>query len=266
MADTSNTLLLAMFDGIGESVTPTANFTPATGYPLSHLTNSQLFSRCRTPDLTADRTLTWDLGSAVELNTFMLAGTNATQAVTSRFRAASNSSFTTDVVQSGGSLASTFNTSLGLSRAVYVPPWGRTLLYIHPTSFSRQYVRWHQTDSTNPDGYMEWGVARLGLGLQFEFQEWRKPPTQTNQRVKRGHEITLHNLTRDQVYTLESVLLTILNIRRILIVPEPLATETYLHDALWGVVEELYTRETVTDTPYDDKRYRMTLTFREVDR
>lgn len=266
MTTTTNTLLIAFFDGIGESITPTANFTPGTGYPLSNLTNSQLFSRCRTPDLTTDRQLTWDLGSAIEFNTFMLAGTNATQSAIRRFRIASDSGFTSNVVESGSSLTSAFDTSLGLSRAVYVPPWGRTLLYILSQSYSRRYVRWHQSDSTNADGYQEWAIARIGLSLQFEFQEWRKPPTQTNQKVRRGHEITLHNLTREQVYTLESILLTILNTRRILIIPEALATETYLHDAVWGVVEELYTRETITDTPYDDKRYRMTLMFREVDR
>lgn len=267
-----NNLLIAFFDGIGELITPSANFSPPAGdYALSNLTNSQLFSRVRTPDLTADRQLTWDWGSAIEHNIFMLAGTNATSAATRRIRDADNSGFSSGVIESGATLTSAFDTSLGLSRAIYVPPWGRTLIYVYPTSISKRYTRWHQTDSANPDGYQEWGIARVGLGWQSVggFQSWKFAPLYQGapgaEKVLRGHEFTLHNLTKSEAYDLQSILLSMLSTRRVLVIPEPLAPSTWLHDAIWCVSEEVYVREPIAGTSYADKRYKVVVMFREVD-
>lgn len=271
MAATENTLLIALFDGIGESITPTANFTPVSGHPLSNLTNSQLLSRTRTPDLTTDMQLTWDWGSAIEHNVFMLAGTNATLSAVRRIRDADNSAFTVNVVQSGGSLTSAFDTSLGFTRHAWVPPWGRLLTYVYPESVTKRYTRWHQSDISNPDGYQEWGVARVGLSQQFAFQSWRtfgsgNGVSGSPSQFLRSHEITLEFATRNEAYEIWSLYFSTLGLRRVLVMPEPLNTAAHSHDAFWGVLDGDYTRETVSGSSYNDKRFKLTLTFREVDR
>jgi hypothetical protein len=263
---TQNNLLIAFFDGIGEAITPTANFTPVSGYPLSNLTNSQLLSRTRTPDLTADRQLTFDWGSAIEHNVFMLAGTNATLSATRRIRDADNSGFTTGVVESGASLSAAYDTTLGLSRNVWVQPWGRLLIYVYPTSVTKRYTRWHQTDTSNPDGHMEWGIARVGLSIQFPFQSWRMMTVGVGSpKLLRRHEITLEFATRSEAYELQSLYFSTLGLRRVLVMPEPLTNSSSVHDAIWGVLVEQYERE-VLPSRFNDKRHRLTLVFEEVDR
>lgn len=269
--ETLNTPMIAFFDGIGESVVPTANFTPPTDSPLSNLSNSQLFSRARTPDLTADRQLTFDWGSAIEHNVFMLAGTNATIDTTRRIRDADDSGFTTGVVESGGTLTSAFDTGYGQSRAVYVPPWGRTLIYVYADSVTKRYTRLYQSDVGNPDGYMEWGIARVGLGFQPQYGvESHKPLPKIagvsgSEKLLRGHEISYHYLTRVEAYDLESILRTMLSSRRVLLLVEPLTPSTWLNDAIWCVCEDLYLREPVPGTANAEAKYKVQLTFREVE-
>lgn len=265
---TTNTLLIAFFDGIGETIIPTANFTPVSGFPLSNLTNSQLFSRTRTPDLTLDRQLTWDWGSSIEFNVFMLTGTNATVNVLRRIRHADDSSFTTGVVESGAALSTGVDTSLGQSRIVYTPPWGRTLIYVHPTSITKRYTRWHQSDSTNPNNYQEWGIARIGLALQFPFHEWGVNPEYSgvagSEKAQRVHDFTLDRLTKEQAYTIESLVLTSMTTRRLLVIPEPLSINTY-HEAIWCTFNGAHKREPIAKTAFSSKKYRVVISFKEVD-
>lgn len=270
MATTTNTLLIAFHDAIGSLVTPTANFAPPSGdFGLANLRDSRLFHRTRTPDLTADRQLTWDLGAAVEFNVFMLAGANATLAATRRFRSASDSGFTADVVQSGGTLEAAFDQSLG---TVVAPakPWGRLLIYVHSETVSRRYLRWHQSDATNPDGFQEWGVARVGKAVQFEFNSWLSQPEPRGERgsqvVAGVHELTLHNLSKQQAYDMQSLALTLKSSRRVLVIPEPRAPGTWLRDAVWGTIEDSYVREPQAWTSYTRKRYRTVVRVREVER
>lgn len=266
---TTNTLLIVFFDGIGEGVTPTANFTPpSTDFALSNLQNSQLLSRTRTPDLIPDAQLTWDWGSSIESNVFMLAGTNATVNVLRRIRDSDDPTFTTGVVESGPTLTSGVDLSLGQSRIVYTPPWGRTLIYVRPTSITKRYTRWHQSDITNPDGYQEWGIARIGLGLQFPFHEWdaESEPIGSpgSEKIKRSHQFTLDRITKDQAYEVESLAQVCLNTRRVLVIPEPLMTNTH-HQALWCTFSGSMVKSPIAGTAYNTKKYRVTLTFKEVD-
>lgn len=267
MADTTNALAIAFHDAVMSAVTPTANFTPVTGdYGLANLCDTRLFHRCRTDDL-SDVQLTWDLGAAVEFNVFALMGANATLAATRRFRAASDSGFTTDVVQSGTTLEDAFDTSLG-SIAVPTPPWGRNLIYVHPSTVSRRYIRWHQSDGAHPDSYQEWAIARIGTAVQLDFHSWVSSPLVTGQKgtqiVQRRHEMALENLTKEEAYDLQSLAIHTLGLRRLLVIPEPLAPETWLADAIWCVLVDSYVRETVPTTGYDSKKYRTALVFEEV--
>lgn len=274
MPATTNSLLIAMFDAIGKGVTPTANFTPPTGFPLSSLADTQLFSRTRTPDLTANRQLTWDLGAATPFNVAMIAGTNATADTEYQLEAADDAGFTTGLVQSDPSGGPAFDTTLGHTIAVYVPPWGRTLIHVHATTLTKRYVRWRQWDPGNPEGYMEWGIARFGQGWQpadgFEADSHRVAPKYVGpkgaQRVLRGHELVVHMLTRAEAYDLEALCLTTLESRRVLMIPEPLHPETWLSQALWATLESVFVREPIAGMGYTGRRYRVQLTFREVDR
>lgn len=275
MADITNTLLISMYDGIGENITPTANFAPMSGdFSLSNLGNSQLHSVTRTSDLTADRQITLDLGSPVEFNVFMIAGANASLDATGRFRVADDDAFSSGVVESGSILSPIFDTSLVsiANMPAYVPPWGRNIIYIHPTSITKRYIRWHQSDPSNSDGFMQWAILRVGLALQFEtgFGQWKAIPKPEgpigSQRILRGHELTLHSLTKGEAYTLQDLYMTSLATRRMLVIPEPLAPNTWLRDAIWCVLspEDSYIREPVAGTSYSGKRYKVVLTFREV--
>lgn len=271
MSTVDNTLMIAFADGLGEAITPTANFTPAAGSALANLRNNQLASRCVTPDLSTDMQLTWDFGAPVAGNVFMLTGSNATDSVTRRWRAADDSGFTSNVIQSGAGLTSGYDATLGVL-SNYVPPWGKTLIYVHPTSFSKRYYRWHQSDGSNPDGAQEWGVARVGLGWQplYGLEYTKAIPlimgAPGSEILIRRLEIVAPNLTEEEAYSLQSLTSVALSTRRILAIPEPLSPAKWRHDALWCTFEGAFVREAIARMSYTDKRYRLTLTFREVTR
>lgn len=270
MAETKNTLILAFFDGLGSTITPTANFVPPASYPLSNLRSSDLFLKTRTPDLTTDRQLTWDVGAVVEANIIAFPGSNATINYLRRFRASTVSDFSTVVAESGTTLSAGFPTPLGQFPAPYVPSWGRVLVYVHPSSFNARYFRWHQSDASNPQGFQQWGAARIGLGVQYQFQDWSTDPSVVGgpgaEKVLRGHTITLHNLTKEQSYSLENLSYSIGRSGRVLAIPEALTPSTYSNDALWCTLEEIVSRQAITKTSYGSKKYRVTLKLREVDR
>lgn len=268
---TSPACMIALFDDIGSAVSPTANFTPATGYPLVNLRSPVLSERTRTPDLTADRQLTWDWGSSVEHNVFMLTASNATLSVAYRRRDADDSGFTSGVVESGGAILQTlFDTSLQSSTAIISPPWGKTLLSVYPVSVSKRYTRWHQSDTTNPDGYMSWGIARIGLGLQFEFDSSTTDDsvivgTPGAERILRVKEVNFHSLTRAQASMLEDIARSRLSTGRMLLIPEPLAPETWIRDVIWCRLEGTVRKERIAYAKYPSgKAYRVVMRFVEV--
>src|SRR5580704_5682063 len=102
----------------------------------------------RTPDLTPNATLSWDLGVATPANVFALMGTNASLGATAQFVAADDAAYSVNVITSGA-MASPFDTSLGFDLMTYVPPWGRTLIYVGAQSWSKRYIRWIQSDTGN---------------------------------------------------------------------------------------------------------------------
>lgn len=266
---TTNTLLIAFFDSLLSTITPTANFTPPSGFPLSNLSSSSLSSHTRTPDLTADRIITWDLGSSREFNTFALMGSNATLEALGQFEAADNLAFSSGLIQSTASLSVIFDYTLGHNRTQYVAPWGRNVIYVHPTSITKRYIRWHQSDTTNPEPYQQWAIAHVGLSLQLKFQGWKKTPDPYgpigSEIVLRGHEFTFMDLTQSQAYDLESLALVLKQAGRMLVIPEPLVPATWLLDAIWCTFEGVHVREPLPGMSHRDKRWRVTLMFREVD-
>lgn len=268
---TTAACMIALFDDIGSTVSPTANFTPVSGYPLANLRTPVLSERTRTPDLTTDRQLTWDWGSSIEHNVLALMGSNATlTGTTRRVRDADDSGFTSNVVQSGTGLDAAFNTSLQSSTAIVSPPWGKTLLYVYATSVSKRYTRWHQSDAANPDGYQSWGIARIGLGLQFEFDSSTTDDSLIvgspgAERVLRVKEVNFHSLTRVQASMLEDIARSRLSTGRMLLIPEPLAPETWARDVIWCRLEGTVRKERIAYARYPSgKGYRVVMRFVEV--
>lgn len=267
----TNDLLLAFFDNIGQNATVTGSFVAATGYPLSNLKTPVLTDKARTQDLTANVYLQFDQGSIISADIFALIGSNATNAATRRFRAADDAAFTVNVIESGSGLDPAVNTDLISSRVVYVAPWGRVLIYTHPIVFAKRYMRWHQSDTTNPDGYQEWSVARVGRSLQYPIDGWTPSPVRYgvsgNETFLREHEFSLGLLTKAQTYELQDLVLSSGGSQRILVIPEGTTPSTYHFDAIWGVFNlerGVYTRQVVADTTFSDRRYKSTIWVREV--
>lgn len=285
MSTTTSSPQVAFFDGIGESVTPTANFTPPSGYPLSRLGEHHLHRRTRTPDGTAatTATLTWDLGVPTEVNVFMLAGSNATLDVLGRFRAADDAGFTVNVVESSPTLQPVYGSSPLTSRSIYTPPWGRVILYVHPTSITKRYFQWQQSDATNVQGYQSWAFARFGLSLQLGqtvavpvsgaqleggLTDWTMTAQSAgipgSSKQLRQHDFDFTLLTRPLAEEIQSILLLARG-RRCLAIPEPLYPETFPSSVFWGEFDASWQRQADNRTSYDDKRFKISCTFREVD-
>lgn len=270
----SQNVMVALFDGIGESITPTANFTPASGFPLTAVRGVDMFhERLRTRDLST-AILTWDLGAPTPMDVFMLAGNNATVNTLRRWQAADDAAFTVGVVESGPTLTAAYNTALGYNLAAYRPPWGNPLIYVHPETVTKRYVRWHQLDAGNPYGYQEWAVARMGVGWQplmdidgdaHRLQsKYIGPPGA--QKVLRGQALRFHALSKDEAYDLQSLCHSSLSDRRMLLITEPHDPRTWIHDAIWCVMESEFLREPIPGMSYSHRRYRVDINFREVDR
>lgn len=268
MTDTSKVALIACYDDL--VVTPTANFTPQTGYPLSRVAGSVLMERCRGPvSSLTDLQLTFDLGSAKQMNVAMLTG-NFTVDALRRFRIADDSGFTANVVQTGASIDAAFNTSLG-SLKRYSPPWGRLMLVVLSQDYSRRYARWHVSDSTNPDTYLAFGPARFGMafqpGIGLEESSWRIPDKLIGppgaEKVLRGHKVRYHRLTLAESTKLHEFARSVLSVGRMLFVPRPLSPETWLADAIWCTLEGVVERNVIPRT--GAAWWEVTLTFREAD-
>lgn len=101
------------------------------------------------------------------------------------------------------------------------------------------------------------------------FNSWRKilisEGNESSEKLLRAHEFTFTALTRQEAYELEYLALTSLRLRRMVVVPEPLMPETWQHDAIWCRFNESQSRESVASTGHVDKRWRVTLSFIEVD-
>lgn len=272
---TTNAVMIAFFDRLASLVTPTANFTEVASAPLSNLTTTRLIDRTRTPNLTNDRQLVWDLGSATEFNAFALIGSNATLQATGKLVAADNSGFSVGVVETSPTLQPLFDTSLGFEIDFPQPTHGRIILFILPQSITKRYVRYHQSDATNPDGFMSWSCACIGLGWQptlgFDGDSFKLAPFLTSgvkghERLLRTMEFTFPALDRDDYHDLSAIINVVKTIRRVVVVPEPLSPESWQHDALWCTLSSIPSRESVARSAYSDRHYRTTLTFSEAER
>lgn len=264
---TTNTILIAFFDGIGEGKTPTVSITVDSAYPASNLGNSRLFSKCRTVNLDPV-TMTWDLLTATAQNVFALIGANASPDCEFRWSAGDNSGVSTGVVESDAGLLPVFGAALGTYTA-YVPPWGNVLVYVHPTTVTKRYVRWQQEDPDSPVAFHEWAIARMGVGWQPSggFQTIKSElllvGSPGSEVLCRTHEVKLHTLTKAESEDLQSLCAVAKMTRRVLVIPEATTRPTYRHEAFWGTIVSVFTKEANQESGYEDKRYTVTIKVQE---
>lgn len=269
--------IIAFFDEIGESVTPTSSTGAQSGYPLTNMKGSLLADQYRaTAGALTDVRLTWDHGSSIEIGMAAIMSNNLTSAALARYRQATDSGFTTGVLQSGASNAAIFDYSLG-SLISWSQPWGRLIVYVLPTSGLARYTRWHFTDTTNPNNYLALGPARFGMPFQpangMRSENWQMrdrisgPPG--SQVIKRTHTILFSFLTRAEAYKFATLIRGVKESRRVLVVPEPNKTDTLQADAIWATVEGAYERSVMVEGDASGAvsglRYGVSVTFVEAD-
>lgn len=273
---TTNAVMIAFFDRLLSNITPTANFTEVASAPLANLKTTRLIDQTKTPDLTDQRQLVWDLGVATEFNIFALIGSNAALTATGKLEAADNSGFTVNKVETSSLSVALFDTSLGFDIDSPGPVHGRTILFILPQSWTKRYVRYRQSDPGNSDGFMAWSTACIGLGWQpeigFDGDSFRRgvilsSGVRGSERLLRPMEFTFPALSRDDMHDLKSIVNLVKTTRRMLVIPEPLTPETWLHDALWCTLSSMPSSpEPVARSGYSDRHYRWTLSFLEAER
>jgi hypothetical protein len=126
-----------------------ADLTPLNEEPLFPVTNVQelpLSERWKTTTTTAQVVI--DLGSALDVSCFALAGHNATASATATLEGNATDSWGAPSFSQAVTLADT------------------TMLFLSATQTYR-YWRLTITDGTNPDGYLQVGRIFLGEYLQF---------------------------------------------------------------------------------------------------
>ena len=272
MATTTSKFLLGLHEGYGSAATFTGS--AQTGFPASNLADWSIFNkrwRGPTGSLSA-LDVDMDLGANVEANVIILAAVNLTLAATYRLRAGTVSGFGSGVViDTTATPIACFNASLG--PLVEVPrPHGRHVIYVAASSVTFRYVRWTLTDAANPDNYLSAAFGRVTLGFQpgLNMHEgWERSAKVIGapgaQKMLRGHRTRLHRVTRAEAAKFESIAETATETRRLLVLPEPLAPETHLDDAIVATCEGSLRRQKVPRTT-SPVRYEIEGTFREVER
>lgn len=267
MATTFRSGLLALYDGVGSAATYTSNVAAQGGFPLSRLQTTAIASATRLAvGSLSNVQITIDLGAALSLNVFMLAGTNLTLAATRRFQASTVSNFASTVIDTGAVLLPAFDTTYprlpGASGVSWAPRWGWPLIFVNSASVTARYLRWTITDAANPDNYLRFAIGRAGLGWQQREGYNFAPGWSTVDAAKnlRGHRLTYHRLNQPEKSQVTSLCRSLETFGRVLVIPEPLNTASWLEDALWARVESVLEVQHVAR-----KLFSVEITFREVD-
>lgn len=242
MAATSEHLALCFWDGLHETGTYSSATSVQTGFPLTNLANSRLWSRARfAAGSLSSVQITIDAGASITANAFALLGHNLTSAATRRFQASTVSNFASTTIDTGGTLLPCWDTTLGHLMADR-RPWGVPVVYVHTSTVTSRYFRWTITDAANPANYLEFGIAPYGLATQLRLEA--EGLTRAPEKVGAvGAEITvrtlklrLSNLTATERAQVESLVAGLGTTRRVLAVPQPLDATTYKSDAVWGTI------------------------------
>lgn len=250
---------LGMYERNGLDATFTSNVTPVAGFPLTRLNNRRLQSRVRFDSGLSSLQITMHLGANAgqQLNVGMLHG-NFSVTARCRFQIALTGSFVgADVLYDSnpggaGSWPLMQDISLDVGNfAIYAPPFGKTIPFLNTgNSVAGDYVRWTIDDASNPDGYVEVGIADAGLLFQPSLrtfdESWVTSADPVGQgapgddqfpmhKVLRWHEFEQSWLTATERARLHSHLLSYGPRGRMLFLPRPFSPETWRLDAIWSV-------------------------------
>lgn len=228
--------------GAGMTVT-----TAATGYGAVNLALPGLSTswRSTTGSLTS-QTLIADLTSARDIDLIALIGFNGDDDAAATFKTSENSNLSSPEYDSGSLTwdATTYPeliTDATTRRAVY--PYGRNLINFPGTTKNSRYAGITLSDSGNPDNYLSGRVFWAGPifqpseGFSIEHEKWairrQLIGSPGMQRSLRALDFELTMVSEAEAVKLESLIAARLSTGRLVVVPRPTLTSTFLSEALY---------------------------------
>jgi hypothetical protein len=246
----------------GKTITAT---TAATGYPASNLNNSRLSSSWRSTALTA-QDLIADLTTSQDIDVLALIGYNGEDDAQARFRTSEASNLSSPEYDSGTISAYDVTYAAKLSDT---PVWGRHTINFPGTTKNSRYAGITVTDAGNPDTYQKGSVFWAGpvwqppKAMAFDSEPTFEPVGSPGvERAILGWRMVLRFLTEQDSRELLSILRNKLRSGRYLIVPRPLETKTFLHEAIYATLASGPKR---TPLPTFPVKWQVEIEFREVE-
>lgn len=230
------------------------SMSEASGYAASNLALPRLYGsngnerwHSASGSLTA-QSIDVDLGSAQDIELIGLLGVNLEDDATRRILTDDASNFASpdhDSDLQTGDDGSVFDTSIPplIAGRRSWPPFGRHLLYFPSTTQTNRYVRVTAGDAGNADNYLSAAVLWVSRILQLPFDwNWEPGPPVVDgepglERVYRTHNFTCRGLTTQQQVDVESLFYVMKRTGRVVICPQPLQRETWIHKAWYGVFQ-----------------------------
>jgi hypothetical protein len=266
MALTKNCLLA----GYSTAAAPTT----ATGsaddpsYPASKLLSDDLFDSWRSlPGSLSGVTLTLELLAPTVVSYAALMGCNLNPAsATVQLQLAQLSDPTFAAALWDSTTVAPWDISQ-LPQLPYTPPWGRLLLMLPPAVANVTWIRWTLTDPTPgiapppvpgqpafvPDNYLRADVCRAGAdwwqpspapwnaaGVNFD-DSWEQADIVGGDAAapiaQRGHKFKFAAANESDQAFLLALQRNLRGVLRLIVVPRPLSTASWLQENLWGYSE-----------------------------
>lgn len=261
---------IAFYERQGLTGVYTSNETPLSGFPLSNLANRRLHSVCRLPVGTAVE-FTMDMSTGPgpgtgEFDIIALIGVNFSINATWRVQVSSTGTFSGGALKfdtnpgGAGTWPFIFDQSLLAANNFqqYAPPFGRNAIfaftgYATGTLPAGAYFRFTVNDPYNVDGYLQAAIGEAGSlwspSLRNFETDWTRgadPVASAGSgsdgfplhKVLRWHEFTQKRFTDQEDSDLRNHFMSYGPHGRVLLLPRPLAPETWPNDAIWCVMKD----------------------------
>lgn len=138
--------MIFLYNNLVDDYSITAN-TCGTGYPVSNLQDSQIVKKYRTSGTSSEWVMI-DLGSTdIPIDYTAIIGHNFSSGATINLEASSSSGFTVPAL----------TTQLTYSTGTIIQA---------VTATTKRFVRWYMDDTSNGDGYIEFGRGFIGTDLE----------------------------------------------------------------------------------------------------
>lgn len=210
----------------------------ATGYPGSNLSLSGMTPVWRSvAGVLTSVTVDVDLASARDIDVVALLGFNGQDSATKTPILSEASNFTSPEYAPGSSSAYNVTYAPLLSD---IPITGRNLIHFTGQTYNSRYARLSLSDSGNSDNYLKASVLWVGpvwqppsgmdIGSEPMLHFSGVPGAQ---RVLSGWKLSMLGLSEAESRALISILKVKLSAGRFLLVPHPLDSKTFLHEAIY---------------------------------